>query len=128
MQLISIVTGVVALAASVNAGTVQKIGVLSGYSMDSSSYNSPMDNSSPSKDMPPSPSYNNPSPAMSAASSGKTHYVTVGGSAGLLFSPECVSAAMGDTVLFQFGTKNHTLTQSTFAEPCVEMPNGIAQL
>jgi len=50
--------------------------------------------------------------------------VTVGGSAGLVFTPEFVTAQPGDTVFFTFKQKNHTVTQSTFAGPCQPMANG----
>jgi plastocyanin len=69
-----------------------------------------------------------PSAAQSAPSSGQTQHVTVGGSAGLVYSPECVFANIGDVVVFTYGTKNHTLTQSSFAEPCTEMSGGITQI
>jgi hypothetical protein len=57
-------------------------------------------------------------------SSANTQYVTVGGSAGLVYTPEYVYANVGDVVIFDFGTKNHTLTQSSFAEPCQELSGG----
>ena len=34
------------------------------------------------------------------------------------YSPESITAAVGDMVVFEFMQKNHTATQSTFAEPC----------
>ncbi|KAJ7905791.1 hypothetical protein B0H14DRAFT_2301620, partial [Mycena olivaceomarginata] len=36
----------------------------------------------------------------------------------LAFSPTNVTAAVGDTIQFQFQSKNHSVTQSTFANPC----------
>jgi len=54
----------------------------------------------------------------------KTHWVTVGGTAGLVYTPEWIEAEIDDAVVFTFGVKNHTLTQSTFAEPCVKMEGG----
>ena len=45
--------------------------------------------------------------------------VVVGGPDILAFSPSNVTAQIGDTVTFQFRQKNHTVTQSTFAAPCV---------
>lgn len=63
--------------------------------------------------------------SMSPASPCQTHWVTVGGTAGLVYTPEYVNAAVGDVVIFTFGTKNHTLTQSSFAQPCVKMDGGI---
>ncbi|KAG9045723.1 hypothetical protein FS837_005771 [Tulasnella sp. UAMH 9824] len=53
-----------------------------------------------------------------------THNVVVGGS-GLTFTPNQVVAAVGDVVTFEFHPKNHTLTQSTFANPCSPMAGGV---
>ncbi|KAJ6630563.1 hypothetical protein B0H10DRAFT_2160016 [Mycena sp. CBHHK59/15] len=36
----------------------------------------------------------------------------------LVFNPSNITAAVGDTVSFQFQGKNHSVTQSTFANPC----------
>lgn len=41
------------------------------------------------------------------------------GSAGNFFSPNRVTAAVGDTIQFQFMGGNHTVTQSTFDNPCI---------
>jgi len=46
------------------------------------------------------------------------HLVIVGGSAGLVYTPSNITAQPGDTVTFQFQVKNHTVTQSSFADPC----------
>ncbi|MCJ1481616.1 hypothetical protein MMC06_001775 [Schaereria dolodes] len=56
---------------------------------------------------------------------GKTWNVTVGGSAGLVYTPSTIEAAVGDIVVFTFLAKNHTLTQSTFPLPCVKMGGGM---
>jgi len=40
------------------------------------------------------------------------------GTAGLVFTPQVTTAAVGDTVNFQFRGGNHTVTQSSFAAPC----------
>jgi len=45
--------------------------------------------------------------------------VKVGANGGLVFDPSSVTAAAGDTISFQFQGKNHSVTQSTFASPCV---------
>ncbi|KAI4120972.1 MAG: hypothetical protein LQ338_006634 [Usnochroma carphineum] len=55
---------------------------------------------------------------------GTMHKVTVGGDPGLVFSPATIVAAQGDMVEFTFMSQNHTLTQSTFAKPCVKMQDG----
>ncbi|ORY76103.1 hypothetical protein BCR37DRAFT_339391, partial [Protomyces lactucae-debilis] len=45
--------------------------------------------------------------------------VLVGGSNGLNFSPNQIQGAqIGDTVTFIFGARNHTVTQSSFQNPC----------
>ena len=51
--------------------------------------------------------------------------VTVGGDAGLVYSPDTIKAAMYDMVQFNFMAKNHTVTQSTFPKPCNKMMGGI---
>lgn len=51
--------------------------------------------------------------------------VIVGGSAGLIYSPESVTAAVGDKINFVFMQQNHTVTQSTFDKPCVKKPDGV---
>ncbi|KAL8666177.1 MAG: hypothetical protein Q9202_001684 [Teloschistes flavicans] len=56
---------------------------------------------------------------------GMTHMVTVGGDAGLVFSPNTINAAPGDMVHFTFMSQNHTLTQSSFPQPCVKMQGGV---
>jgi len=53
-----------------------------------------------------------------------THNVLVG-ETGLTFTPNQVTASIGDVVSFEFHPKNHTLTQSTFATPCTAMPGGV---
>lgn len=54
-----------------------------------------------------------------------THKVIVGGDAGLVYTPEFIHAAVGDIVEFHFMKQNHSITQSTFAKPCVRKPDGI---
>ncbi|PGH02118.1 hypothetical protein GX51_04822 [Blastomyces parvus] len=56
---------------------------------------------------------------------GREHRVIVGGEAGLVFKPETINAAIGDMVIFDFLSQNHTATQSTFDQPCVRMAEGI---
>jgi plastocyanin len=65
--------------------------------------------------------------AITAATSASaaTWNVTVGGSAGLVYTPNQINASVGDVVLFTFGTKNHTATQSTFTAPCQKMAGGV---
>jgi len=51
--------------------------------------------------------------------------VQVGGAGGKLeYSPEAISAKPGDQVVFHFNPKNHTVTQSSFADPCGRKDGG----
>jgi len=53
------------------------------------------------------------------------HQVKVG-AGGLVFDPPKLDGvANGDDVQFMFMAKNHTVTQSTFADPCKAMPGGV---
>jgi len=59
------------------------------------------------------------SPAATPVSvDGAVHTVIVGGTGILAFNPPFISASPRDTVVFQFQQKNHTVTQSSFADPC----------
>jgi plastocyanin len=47
------------------------------------------------------------------------HVVKVGNANGTLaYSPNNIKANVGEMVQFQFAPNNHTVTQSTFAQPC----------
>ncbi|KAG8963563.1 hypothetical protein FRC00_005800, partial [Tulasnella sp. 408] len=53
------------------------------------------------------------------------HEVTVGGSAGLVFTPNQITGAVeGDIIHFTFQAQNHTATQSSFDTPCEMIPKG----
>ena len=43
----------------------------------------------------------------------------------LEYTPDTIVAAVGDMVVFQFMAKNHTVTQSAFAEPCKKIAGGM---
>jgi plastocyanin len=50
----------------------------------------------------------------------KVHVVKVSATTNTLtFTPNNLTAAVGEMVQFQFGVGNHTVTQSTFDAPCV---------
>jgi len=55
--------------------------------------------------------------AAAGLASAADHLVLVGDN-GLDFNPTTVTAAAGDNVIFEFRAKNHTVTQSSFAQPC----------
>ncbi|KAG9017180.1 hypothetical protein FRB90_001446 [Tulasnella sp. 427] len=54
----------------------------------------------------------------------KNHDVVVGGEAGNVFTPNHVKAHVGDFVTFHFHFKNHTVTQSSFEDPCSPLEGG----
>jgi len=56
------------------------------------------------------------------------HLVLVGAGDALVYSPSNITAAQGDTVSFQFTSKNHSVTQSSFAAPCTRLPGGVDSL
>jgi len=78
-------------------------------------YEYPAPSSAPSPSPAPSGS-SNPAPA----AAGTEHKVIVGGPGKLAFDPERVTAQPGDTILFEFHSKNHTATQSAFTAPCIK--------
>jgi len=51
------------------------------------------------------------------------HTVEVGAGGMRLFDPTNITAEVGDFVIFEFVAGNHTVTQSTFSAPCVQMLN-----
>ncbi|KAF8644869.1 hypothetical protein AX16_008224 [Volvariella volvacea WC 439] len=53
-----------------------------------------------------------------------THDVQVGPNGQLVYDPPYVNAAAGDIINFIFNPKNHTVTQSTFDQPCMAVPSG----
>ncbi|KZV98939.1 RmlC-like cupin [Exidia glandulosa HHB12029] len=54
----------------------------------------------------------------SGSGTGKTWDVLVGEDLQLKYTPEYLNAAVGDTVSFHFVSKNHTVTRSSFPDPC----------
>ncbi|KAK1979472.1 hypothetical protein LZ30DRAFT_177533 [Colletotrichum cereale] len=70
---------------------------------------------------PPTP----PAKGTTPPPAGTTHQVTVGGPAGLAFTPDQIKAKIGDMVVFTFMSQNHTATQSSFAKPCDPLAGGM---
>jgi len=62
--------------------------------------------------------------AFAAAASAAKFKVTVGNNGALKYEPNNTVAAVGDSVEFDFFPKNHTVTQSSFADPCHFLPGG----
>jgi len=60
------------------------------------------------------------STATAAASSAisSDHRVIVGGPGKIAYDPQNITAQVGDTITFEFRQKNHTVTASSFAQPC----------
>ena len=58
-----------------------------------------------------------PGSVQPTSGSSTNHLVVVGGQ-NLVYNPSNITAQPGDTITFQFMVKNHTATQSSFAEPC----------
>ncbi|KAK7693828.1 hypothetical protein QCA50_003400 [Cerrena zonata] len=58
-----------------------------------------------------------------AFAQGQNFVVKVGDNGTLAFNPPSVTIQNGDSVSFQFLSKNHSVTQSTFAKPCELMTN-----
>ncbi|ORY69613.1 uncharacterized protein BCR38DRAFT_334393 [Pseudomassariella vexata] len=61
-------------------------------------------------------------PSRTVSLTGVTHSV-VAGLAGLRFDPENVVASAGDIIEWHFLPKNHSIAQSSFAEPCQPLAN-----
>ncbi|KAF4451378.1 serine-threonine rich [Fusarium austroafricanum] len=55
-----------------------------------------------------------------------SHTVTVGGPGGLVYQPEELhNVPIGDTVVFEFLSQNHTVSQSGFEKPCDLLTGGM---
>ncbi|KAN0125178.1 Cupredoxin [Russula decolorans] len=61
---------------------------------------------------------------VSAASAATWQINVSNATAGLVFNPNNITAAVGDTVEFIFNPKNHSVTQSSFAQPCTPLSGG----
>jgi len=62
--------------------------------------------------------------ALPASSTGKVWDVSVGANGKLAYDPPYIYAESGDLVKFTFHPKNHTVTQSSFNDPCTPLYNG----
>ncbi|KID88507.1 extracellular serine-rich protein [Metarhizium guizhouense ARSEF 977] len=72
----------------------------------------------------PAPSNTSPSDTTKTTTlTGVTHSV-VAGLGGLRFDPDNVVAEIGDIVEWHFLPQNHSLAQSSFAEPCKPLADG----
>jgi len=64
--------------------------------------------------------------ALATAVNAGDHKVTVGADSILSFNPnQLTGVANGDTVTFEFHPKNHSVTQSTFTNPCQQSVGGV---
>jgi len=57
-------------------------------------------------------------PPPTPAAQPSDHKIIVGENGQLTYNPDHITAAVRDTVTFEFRAKNHTVTQSSFANPC----------
>lgn len=87
-------------------------------SASTSTLPSPSGSSVEFSSIPPQPT---PTGLPTPTTTSSDHLVVVGGPNKFFFSPSNITAEVGDTVTFQFQQKNHTVTQSTFAEPCISL-------
>ncbi|KAF1357749.1 Cupredoxin [Lizonia empirigonia] len=63
--------------------------------------------------------------ALASSTLAVDHKVAVGTKTGdLVFKPDSITAAEGDTVTFRFWPKNHSIAQAAFNSPCAPMNNG----
>jgi len=74
---------------------------------------------SPSTASPP-PATTPPTTTPSVTTS-TDHRIVVGGTGVLAFNPANITAKAGDTITFEFHQKNHTVTQSSFDSPCLNL-------
>jgi plastocyanin len=58
-------------------------------------------------------------PTATAVPSSTDHKIVVGGTGVIAFNPSNITAQVGDTITFEFHQKNHTVTASSFAAPCL---------
>ncbi|KAK3955779.1 hypothetical protein QBC32DRAFT_16024 [Pseudoneurospora amorphoporcata] len=65
-----------------------------------------------------------PLPLLASLVQGIHHVVKVGENEKLEFVPETLKAAVGDTVEYQFFSKNHSVVQSSFDKPCQPLEDG----
>lgn len=63
--------------------------------------------------------------ALASSAMAVDHKVAVGTKTGeLVFKPDSITAAEGDTVTFRFWPKNHSIAQAAFNSPCTPLNNG----
>ncbi|KAI0342532.1 Cupredoxin [Trametopsis cervina] len=63
-------------------------------------------------------------PTAPAPPAAATFHVTVGANGQLAYNPPTSEAKVGDVVEFSFFPKNHTITQSSFDQPCKPLAGG----
>jgi plastocyanin len=63
-------------------------------------------------------------PSATGTNSAATTTYTIVAATDPVFTPNTVNAKVGDTILFEFVSGNHSITQSTFAHPCLPVLSG----
>jgi len=76
---------------------------------------------------PPASSTSAAAPTATAVPSSTDHKIIVGGTGVIAFNPPNITAQVGDTITFEFHQKNHTVTASSFAAPCVDLLSSSGQ-
>src|SRR6266478_1318722 len=102
---------------AVNPGN--KFAAFQAAAMGNTTAQTSSSSTSPASTSPAVPSATPTSPATSTppSSPSQDHTLIVGGTS-LLFEPSNITAQPGDTITFEFHQKNHTVTQSSFPDPC----------
>jgi len=78
----------------------------------------------PSSIPPPPPPTTSVSTTTTGSAPAQTHIIQVGVDGQLAYGPNQLDAALGDVLRFEFLKLNHTVTQSSFAEPCTKLDGG----
>jgi len=65
--------------------------------------------------------YRSLAPSASASAPAITYLVEVGQGGQLNYDPESLFASVLDDIVFHFNPKNHTVTQSSFLDPCKKL-------
>ena len=65
--------------------------------------------------------------ALASIGSPKQQHVIKVGQVGFRFDPQEIQADVGDTLVFTFFAKNHSVTQSSFNEPCRKLVDSTGQ-
>jgi len=74
---------------------------------------------------PPTPASSNTTSPTSTSTANATIHTVIIGAEGKTFDPALVNATQGDYIAFSFAAGNHSVTQTSFAQPCVPLAGGL---